>query len=493
MTVSTSALDQLRRSFRGDVITAGDGSYDDARRLWNGIHDRRPAVILRPSDAAEVATAISFGREHDLEIQVRSGGHAKAGLRGRDGGVVIDMTAMRGVEVDPDARIARVNGGTLLGELDVAAQGHGLVTPVGVVGHTGVAGLTLGGGVGRLQRHFGLTIDNLAAVELVTADGRLVRASETEEPELFWGLRGAGWNFGVATAFEFRLHPFGPDLHRGVLIYPATQAHDVWEVFHAYAASAPDAVAVILNVDRAGEGAGYPDELVGKPIVAIAYNHSGAPEDVERDTAGLHAGPAPIATTIGSQPYLEVQTAHDLLLGWGGRSFIRGCNGNDLRPEALDELVDLVAAAPGESSFSDHGPRRGDRSRPRGRDGLRRSVGRLRPQRRHLLDGPGARRRQHGLVPPGDEHRRARCGPRLLRERLRRRRPRRDPRDLRRREARPPVGAQASVGPGQRVPRQPQRRPRLSHDDLSGSLRRLRARTGPATGTAPRSGRGRRL
>ena len=148
MTVSTSALDQLRRTFRGDVITAGDGSYDDARRLWNGIHDRRPAVILRPSDAAEVATAIRFGREQDLEIQVRSGGHAKAGLRGRDGGLVIDMTAMRGVEVDPRARIARVNGGALLGELDVAAQAHGLVTPVGVVGHTGVAGLTLGGGVG---------------------------------------------------------------------------------------------------------------------------------------------------------------------------------------------------------------------------------------------------------------------------------------------------------------------------------------------------------
>ena len=345
-------LDQLRRSFRGDVITPADAPYDDARRLWNAVHDRRPAVILRPTNADGVAIAIRFGREHGLEIAVRSGGHCTTGHRGRDGGLVVDMTAMRGVEVDPQARTARVNGGSLLGELDVAAQAHGLVCPVGVVGHTGVAGLTLGGGIGRLQRHFGLTIDSLAAVELVTADGRLVRASETEEPELFWGLRGAGWNFGVATAFEFRLHPFGPDLHRGVLVYPATQVHEVWETFRAYAATAPDEVATILNIDRAGEGAGYPDELLGKPIVYTAYNHSGAGGAVERDTAGLYAGPRPIATTIGSQPYLEVQAAHDLVFAWGSRSFIRGCNGNGVRHEALDELVEMVATAPGAPTFS---------------------------------------------------------------------------------------------------------------------------------------------
>ena len=345
-------LDQLRRSFRGDVIRTHDAGYDDARRLWNAVHDRRPAVILRPTSADEVATAIRFGREQDLEIAVRSGGHSKVGLRGRDGGLVVDMSAMRGVQIDPQARMARVNGGTLLGEVDVAAQAHGLVTPVGVVGHTGVAGLTLGGGVGRLQRHFGLTIDNLAAVELVTADGRLVRASETEEPELFWGLRGAGWNFGIATAFEFRLHPFGPDLHRGVLAYPATQVHEVWDTFRTYAATAPDEVAVILSIDRAGEGAGYPDELVGEPIVYTSYNHSGAADAVERDTAGLYAGPKPISTTIGSQPYLEVQAAHDLVFAWGHRSFILGCNGNGVRREALDELVAMVATAPGWSTFS---------------------------------------------------------------------------------------------------------------------------------------------
>jgi FAD/FMN-containing dehydrogenase len=353
MTAPTAAyVDELRRSILGDVIVPTDARYDDARRLWNAVHDRRPAVIARPTSGEEVATAIRFARDHDLEIAVRSGGHSKVGLRGQDHGLVVDMSAMRGVEVDPVSQIARVNGGALLGELDVAAQAHGLVCPVGVVGHTGVAGLTLGGGVGRLQRHFGLTIDNLTAIELVTADGRRVRASETEEPELFWGLRGAGWNFGIATAFEFRLHPFGPNLHRGQLVYPATHVHEVWDAFRDYAGTAPDTVAMILNVDRAGEGKGHPDELVGKPVVVVSYNHSGAADAVERDTAGLRRGLKPVVTTTGSQPYLDVQTAHDLAFAWGTRSFIRGTNANGVGPEAFDELVELVATAPGTNTFS---------------------------------------------------------------------------------------------------------------------------------------------
>ncbi len=344
-------LDQLRRAC-GEVITPDDGIYDEARRLWNAIHDRRPAVIARPTTPEGVAAAIQFARDHDLELAVRSGGHSAAGLRGADGGLVVDMSSMRGVEVDPTKRTARANGGALLGELDVAAQAHGLVCPTGVVGHTGVAGLTLGGGVGRLQRNFGLTIDNLAAVEIVTADGLVVRASENEEPELFWGLRGAGWNFGIATAFEFRLHPFGGELHRGVLAFPATQVQEVWTAFRQYAPSAPDTVAVIFGIDRAGPDAGYPDELVGKPITYLAWNHSGSADDVARDTAGLRVGPEPVVTTIGSAPYLDVQVAHDLAFAWGSRSFIKSQNADDVRPEALDELVELIATAPGEGTFS---------------------------------------------------------------------------------------------------------------------------------------------
>src|SRR4051794_1720437 len=302
-------LDQLRRTC-ADIVTPGDPGYDDARRLWNAVHDRRPAVIARPANAQEVVGAVAFARDRDLEIAVQSGGHAAVGFGGPDGSLVINLSNMRGVDVDPGTRLARANGGAFLGELDVAAQEHGLVCPVGVIGHTGVAGLTLGGGIGRLQRNFGLTIDNLAAVELVTADGRHIRATETEEPELFWGLRGAGWNFGIATALEFRLQPFGPDLHRGVVTSAASHVQEIWHRFPEFVVQAPEALTLIYGIALAGEGEGYPEDTVNRPIAYIAWNHSGSRDDAERDTALLRAGPKPLTESLGSQPYLEVQTAH---------------------------------------------------------------------------------------------------------------------------------------------------------------------------------------
>jgi FAD/FMN-containing dehydrogenase len=351
--LTAEQLRRLQGSFTGQIVTPGDTQYEDARRVWNSMHDMRPAVVVRPRTNADIATAIRFARDHDLALAIRSGGHSAAGHSTCNDGLVLDLSLMRGVTVDPATKTARANGGALLGELDIAGQGHGLVCPTGVIGHTGVAGLTLGGGVGRLQRQFGLTIDNLRAVELVTADGRTVRASENEEPDLFWGIRGAGWNFGVVTAFEFGMHAFGPELHRGVRVYPATAAHEVWEVFRDYAATAPDTVSMIYGISPPGEhgdGADGPDG--GDPVVVISYNHSGRADTVERDTAGLRLGPEPLSVTGDSEPYLVAQTAHDLAFGWGKRSFIKGLYANEVRPEAIDALVDHVAAGPEGGSFS---------------------------------------------------------------------------------------------------------------------------------------------
>jgi FAD/FMN-containing dehydrogenase len=345
-------VNRLRETFDDEVIAPGDAGYGDARRVWNAMFDRRPAAVVRPTRVENVATAIQFGRERGLEIAVRGGGHSAAGHSTLDGGLVIDLSRLRGVTVDPERRIARVRGGSLLGELDAAAQAHGLVCPVGVIGHTGVGGLALGGGMGRLQRRFGLTIDNLRSVELVTADARTVHASTDDEPDLFWGIRGAGANFGVVTGFEFDLHPFGPLLHRGVRMFPASGVHEVWSMFRAFADSAPDELALILTIGLAEGGADYPATLVGQPVVVVSYNHCGDAEKVAADVAALAAGPEPAWTMDVSPPYLDIQTANDVAAGWGHRSYIKGGYANDLRPEALDALVEHVAGALPGSSFA---------------------------------------------------------------------------------------------------------------------------------------------
>jgi FAD/FMN-containing dehydrogenase len=354
MTVSPTRpqIDELRRSFAGEIVTPDASAYDDARRVWNAVFDRRPAAIVRPTSIDDVVAAVRFGRDRDLEIAVRGGGHSALGHSTSDGGLVIDLGRMNDVTVDPARRLARTGGGALLGQLDIAAQEHALVCPVGVVGHTGVAGLTLGGGVGRLQRRFGLTIDSLRAVELVTADGRVVRATADDEPELFWGLRGAGANFGVATSLELELHPFAGTLHRGVHIHPATDIHDTWATFREFAATAPDTVAAIFTIALAEPVANYPDEVAGRPIVVISYNHSGAGEDVEREIAPLLNGPAPASVTTTSEPYVTAQRSSDLSLAWGSRSFILGGYVADCSPAMLDAFVEHVGHVPGDSSIS---------------------------------------------------------------------------------------------------------------------------------------------
>src|SRR5262245_55807192 len=233
-------LSGLTDGFAGDVVRPGDSDYDAARAVWNSAIDRRPAMIVRPAGADDVVTALRFAQEQALVVAVRCGGHSIPGLSTCDDGILIDLSKLRGTEVDPKGRTARIGGGSLLAELDTAAPAHGLVCPVGVVSHTGVGGLTLGGGMGRLQRKLGLTIDSLLAVEVVTADGRVVRASEDENPELFWGMRGAGPNFGIVTSFEFRLHPFDGQLSHGVLNYPLDRAVEVAGCFRSLVEDGPD-------------------------------------------------------------------------------------------------------------------------------------------------------------------------------------------------------------------------------------------------------------
>src|SRR5437762_10572446 len=268
-------LSRLKARFKGKVIEPGDPDYEQARVVWNAIADRRPAVIAQCTTADDVVTAIHYGREEGVVVAVRGGGHSVAGFSTCDGGLVIDLSRMREVRVDPAQRRATAQGGAHLSQLDSAAQAHGLVCPVGVVGHTGVAGLTLGGGMGRLQRKFGLTVDSLASVDLISADGHQLHASEEENADLFWGLRGAGANFGIATSFEFRLHPFNGTIFQGMIAFPVDRSLEIADHVREFVATHDD-VHVALAFTRA-------EELGGRPMFVVGSTHAGTIEEAERD------------------------------------------------------------------------------------------------------------------------------------------------------------------------------------------------------------------
>ena len=317
-------------AFAGEIILPGDPQYDSARAVWNGSVDRHPALVVRPTDAADVVSALRFAREQDLVVAVRGGGHSIPGLSTCDDGIVIDLSRIRGVQVDPERRSARSGGGALLGELDAAAQAVGLVCPVGVVSHTGVGGLTLGGGMGRLQRKLGLTIDSLLGVELVTADGAVVRASETENEDLFWGLRGAGANFGIATTFEFRLHPLEHAITHGTVTHPVARAEELAGVFREITETGPDALMLTLGLAL----------VDGEPVATVTALHSGPPADAERDLAPLRAfGPA-LSDTIAAKPYLQAQQGADEEMRWGQRFYMKSA----FLPALPDEVVRSCAA-----------------------------------------------------------------------------------------------------------------------------------------------------
>ena len=304
-------IDELRSRFRGALLRPGEEGYDEARRIWNGAIDRRPALIARCAGADDVAEAVRFARERDLVISVRGGGHAVAGHAVCDDGVMIDLSLMKAVGVDPEARTARAAGGLRWAELDRATQRSGLATTGGVISDTGIAGLTLGGGLGHLMRKHGLTVDNLIAVDLVTAAGERVRADEENEPELFWGLRGGGGNFGIATAFEYRLHPVGPLVLGGPVFWTFEDAPRVLRFLHEFAPGAPDELGIAVSMMRAGPLPFIPPEQRGRPVLALVLVWAGDLAEGERAMAPLRAIGSPIADAVAAVPYVGIQSMLD--------------------------------------------------------------------------------------------------------------------------------------------------------------------------------------
>ena len=340
MTIATrpqldaSAVQEFAARVRGPVIRPNDAGYDAARAVWNGMIDRYPALIVRCMGVADVIAAVRFARQQGLTIAVRGGGHNVAGFSTCDDGIVIDLGPMKGVHVDPRAMTARAQAGLTWGEFDNETQAFGLATTGGLVSTTGLAGFTLGGGIGWLLRKHGLTIDNLLGIELVTADGELVNASATENPELFWGLRDGGGNFGIVTSFEFRLHPVGPLVLGGALFYTLDQAPDLVRQYREFVQSASDELTTLLAFLTAPPEPFMPAELVGKQLVAVALCYTGDIERGQQAIAPLRSSVKPGVDVAGPIPYTILQKMFDASAPHGIRSY---------RTTAyLDELSDPI-------------------------------------------------------------------------------------------------------------------------------------------------------
>ena len=331
--------------FGGETIVPGHAEYDRARSRWNGVFDRRPAVIARCRSVEDVREVVRFARQSGLPLAVRGGGHSLAGLSVVDDGVVLDLSAMRDVIVDADARTALVGPGATWADLDAATQVHGLATTGGLISHTGVAGLTLGGGIGWLMRTHGLACDNLIAADLVTASGEVVRASAAEDPELLWGLRGGGGNFGVVTGFEFRLHPVGPLVIGGLALFPIDSGRDVLGAYARWADELPDAFTTMAAIVTAPPAPFVPEELVGAKAVAILGCWCGEHEEGETALAPIRElGPA--ADAFGPMPYAALQSMLDEGAPWGIRSYTRSGYAAALSEGLVDATVERAGPMP---------------------------------------------------------------------------------------------------------------------------------------------------
>jgi FAD/FMN-containing dehydrogenase len=345
--IASQAVDQLRSDLRGNLLASGAPGYDESRTIWNAMIDRRPALIARCTSAADVAVAVRFARDHDLLLAVRGGGHNIAGNAVCEGGLMIDLSPMKAVRVDPDRRTARVEGGATLADFDREAQAFGLATPLGINSTTGVAGLTLGGGFGWLSRRLGLTIDNLLSTEVVTAKGEVVRASSDDNPDLFWALRGGGGNFGVVTAFDFQLHPVGPEVLSGMIIHPLDAARDVLAFYRDFLPTTPEEFVCWFVMRKAPPLPFLPAEWHGKEILALAVCYSGNDlAEGERIAAPLRAFGKPVADVIAPHPYAVWQTVLDPLLTPGQRNYWKSHDFREVSDGLINALIEHARKLP---------------------------------------------------------------------------------------------------------------------------------------------------
>jgi hypothetical protein len=335
-----AALSDLQASFRGQLVRPGDPTYDEARKVWNGAIDRSPALIARCAGVSDVIAAVKFGRRTGLEVAVRSGGHSFPGLSMCDGGLVIDLSPMRGIRVDPEARTARAQAGVLLGELDRETQAFGLAVPSGIVTHTGMAGLTLGGGIGWLMRKYGLSVDQLLSVDLITAAGEFVKASERENSDLFWGVRGGGGNFGIVTDFEFRLNPVGPTVLAGPVLWAMDESPNVLRFYREWIKDVPDDLTTIVAHRYAPPLPAIPSELHGKPVVMVIFCYAGPVEEGEKVVRPMREFGSPLLDLCARKPFLTHQAMFDPSFPQGWWYYFRSA---DLA-ELSDEVIDIVAA-----------------------------------------------------------------------------------------------------------------------------------------------------
>src|SRR6476646_1961592 len=336
LTLEETAVAELQAGLRGRIVGRDDAEYDEARKLWNGSIDRRPSLIARCAGVADVMSAVKFARKHGVPTTIRSGGHSFPGLSAVDDAFMIDLGALKGIRVDPATRTARVQAGVLLGELDRETQAFGLAVPSGIVTHTGVAGLTLGGGIGWIMRKHGLTVDQLVSMDVVTADGEFVKASEDENPDLFWGLCGGGGNFGIVTEFEFNCVPLGTQVLAGPVFWPMEQSGDVLRFYRDWVADAPDELMTIVVHRKAPPLPIIPAELHGKPVVMVVVCWAGDPEEGEKFVKPLREFANPVADVCVVKPFLTHQSMLDPSFVPQRWYYFKSCDVAELSDEVID-------------------------------------------------------------------------------------------------------------------------------------------------------------